>query len=538
MDFFKTWIVPPLVGAIIGYFTNWLAIKMLFRPLKPIYIGKMKLPFTPGILPRERLRLTDSVGETVSRELLTAEVFRSRLVEPALKTKIEQTIYIVIDEFLGHDASIILKTLTGGTASLSPSPGAAARPYFSSTEAGGLMANSLDAVLRSTEFRAALAEAAGRAAVAAGAIPIGRILPAERLREMAEGFAEDWSGSDKQAMIGAFVDRLIDPAQNSGPLFSPRALSPLLELGTRSLYSNLLPVLERILESESMRAELTTLAMEMVRRAIGRLGPIQRLIVTAANYEKTLSDTMPDTIGDVSASLMRLLRNPQAADRIVDSVLSYASTKRIPHPSSPVAGVFPAAELKRALGQFFLELKVEKADFAENVERRYLSIAEKPLAELLPGLSETVAGSIAGSLSGADKAGAADKNGGSDENDSRQNPKITLLSNALGDFVLTYANRIEGKTIGEVLALGKDEKLKIAGLVADAVTLGLSSQAERLVEALDIQSMVVDKINGLDMADVERIILHVVNDELAWITILGGILGALIGVVQSLISLL
>ncbi len=47
--------------------------------------------------------------------------------------------------------------------------------------------------------------------------------------------------------------------------------------------------------------------------------------------------------------------------------------------------------------------------------------------------------------------------------------------------------------------------------------------------------MVVEKINGLDMADVERIILHVVNDELAWITILGGILGALIGVVQSLL---
>jgi len=109
---------------------------------------------------------------------------------------------------------------------------------------------------------------------------------------------------------------------------------------------------------------------------------------------------------------------------------------------------------------------------------------------------------------------------------------------ALGDFVLSYAKRLEGKTIGEVLALGDKEKKKIAGLIASGVASALSSQAERLVEALDIQSMVVEKINGLDMADVERIILHVVNDELAWITILGGILGALIGVVQSLLSLL
>jgi len=242
MEFFKTWIIPPLVGAIIGYFTNWLAIKMLFRPLKPIYLGKMKLPFTPGILPRERLRLTDSVGETVSRELLTAEVFRSRLAEPALKTKIEQSLYIVIDEFLGNDASAMLKGLAEGAAGQDTDTGAA-----------GLVASSLAAVLRSGEFRAALAEAAGRAASAAGSIPLGDFLPAARLRDMAERFAEDWGEDSKQAMVGAFVDRLIDSSPDSGPLVSARALSPLLEVGTRSLYSSLLPVMEKILESEPMR---------------------------------------------------------------------------------------------------------------------------------------------------------------------------------------------------------------------------------------------------------------------------------------------
>ncbi|HCO48040.1 MAG TPA: hypothetical protein DIT55_00785, partial [Spirochaetaceae bacterium] len=82
MDFFKTWIMPPLVGAVIGYFTNWLAIKMLFRPLRPVHVGRFKLPFTPGILPRERLRLSESVGDTVSRELLSPEVFKARLDEP------------------------------------------------------------------------------------------------------------------------------------------------------------------------------------------------------------------------------------------------------------------------------------------------------------------------------------------------------------------------------------------------------------------------------------------------------------------------
>ena len=39
----------PLIGAVIGYFTNYLAVKMLFRPLHPVKIGNWTLPFTPAL---------------------------------------------------------------------------------------------------------------------------------------------------------------------------------------------------------------------------------------------------------------------------------------------------------------------------------------------------------------------------------------------------------------------------------------------------------------------------------------------------------
>jgi len=111
MDFFKTWILPTVIGAIIGYFTNWLAIKMLFRPLKPVYVGRLKLPFTPGILPRERERLARSVGDTVSRELLTPEVFKARLGEPALRDKVELSVRGMVDQLLAGDASALISGL-------------------------------------------------------------------------------------------------------------------------------------------------------------------------------------------------------------------------------------------------------------------------------------------------------------------------------------------------------------------------------------------------------------------------------------------
>ena len=86
------WILPPVAGAIIGYVTNALAIKMLFRPLNEIRFLGFRLPFTPGILPRERRKLADSIGGMVERELLTPVVLRERLGAIDIRGKIESTL--------------------------------------------------------------------------------------------------------------------------------------------------------------------------------------------------------------------------------------------------------------------------------------------------------------------------------------------------------------------------------------------------------------------------------------------------------------
>lgn len=61
----------PLVGALIGWLTNALAVKMLFHPYKPWHIGKIRLPLTPGIIPRRRHELAKAIGRAVEEKLLT-----------------------------------------------------------------------------------------------------------------------------------------------------------------------------------------------------------------------------------------------------------------------------------------------------------------------------------------------------------------------------------------------------------------------------------------------------------------------------------
>ncbi|QUS62346.1 DUF445 domain-containing protein [Synechocystis sp. PCC 7339] len=65
--------LPPIAGGIIGYFTNDLAIKMLFRPYKPFFLGPYRLPFTPGLIPRNQERLAKRVSDTIMGSLLTPE---------------------------------------------------------------------------------------------------------------------------------------------------------------------------------------------------------------------------------------------------------------------------------------------------------------------------------------------------------------------------------------------------------------------------------------------------------------------------------
>ena len=66
-------ITPPLIGGIIGYLTNDLAIKMLFRPYKAMYLGRFRLPFTPGIVPRRLEDLAVLLGREVEARFFNAD---------------------------------------------------------------------------------------------------------------------------------------------------------------------------------------------------------------------------------------------------------------------------------------------------------------------------------------------------------------------------------------------------------------------------------------------------------------------------------
>ena len=103
-------IVQPLIGAGIGYITNWIAIKMLFRPLNPIKIGNVKLPFTPGIIPKNKDRIAKSIADTVTNNLLTENDLKETLLTEEFKEKINLKFQEIIKQHENETLNNIIKT--------------------------------------------------------------------------------------------------------------------------------------------------------------------------------------------------------------------------------------------------------------------------------------------------------------------------------------------------------------------------------------------------------------------------------------------
>lgn len=82
----------PVVGAVIGYITNDIAIRMLFRPRQPKYIFGWHVPFTPGIIPKEKNRIAGAIGDSISENLMNREILERTLLSDDMIAKIRQAV--------------------------------------------------------------------------------------------------------------------------------------------------------------------------------------------------------------------------------------------------------------------------------------------------------------------------------------------------------------------------------------------------------------------------------------------------------------
>lgn len=102
------YIIPPLIGALIGYCTNYIAVKMLFRPRREIRVLGHSLPFTPGAIPKNKPRLAKAVGKVVEETFFTEENIEGQFLSEESENMVEEALVRAMDQPVAELGSSIL----------------------------------------------------------------------------------------------------------------------------------------------------------------------------------------------------------------------------------------------------------------------------------------------------------------------------------------------------------------------------------------------------------------------------------------------
>jgi uncharacterized membrane protein YheB (UPF0754 family) len=275
MNTFLPWIIPPLAGALIGYITNAVAVKMLFRPLGEIRIFGIRLPFTPGVLPRQRHRLADNIGVMVERELLTEDILRARIRREDVRSGFAQSIAVYTAGFL----NIPLETHSRLILSL-------IRNCINSSIPDALIAT----VPEIMKFPPAMP---GRGLMGSS---IGEILGAERsaaLKQRLDAFLTGEFHRNAEG-ISAFTAQLLE-----------------------EIYPGLIGSFIQYLERPSIRKELEIHGHIFFNNAILKLNVLQRFFLSTGQYDKTLHDRMGEIITDLIRHLREILETADIRRRLI-----------------------------------------------------------------------------------------------------------------------------------------------------------------------------------------------------------------------------
>ena len=109
-------IVMAIIGGCIGYITNKLAIKLIFRPINPIKIPILNIEIL-GLIPKRKSEIAKNIGEIIHKEFISVDEILENIIDENDKarivTYIKGKVRIIIEERAILIPSLIRQMLQG-----------------------------------------------------------------------------------------------------------------------------------------------------------------------------------------------------------------------------------------------------------------------------------------------------------------------------------------------------------------------------------------------------------------------------------------
>jgi len=515
LSLFFTWFLPPIVGAVIGWVTNDIAIRMLFRPLKAIRIFGLRLPFTPGVIPRQRAQLAESIGHMVSTELITAQTLRVRLESPGFRLSLEENIRSLIHGLLNRPLG---ELAGGGRETLA----ASLRKFLAET---------LFRFFSSRSFILAVRQAAGSAVRSLGEKQLEdlarsldiRSLVADRLLPLLErpetrkkilAGMQSWlqEQSERKATIGDFLPE--------------EALLAVSQLASAGLPELLGRVFERLREQD-LHLELERRGKFLLSDILDKLNLFQRFILTAGQFDRTLEQKMPEIVDETLEVFQAAAEDEDNQGKILETIQKALLAWRKTSVAQACASLSARTPLPELLEKG-LKLLTDGG-----ARRKLVSALERLLARQgKRKLSEFLASSL-----GLQEQEIVDFASFHLLDYLSKRQTAQALAAEVASFSLGFLEEHRETNLAQFFHLDESQELRAARFITPRLLGILDQRLPSLIQSLDVRELVVKKIDGLDVAEVERLLLMVIAKHLKWIDFFGALLGALIGLSQSLLRL-
>lgn len=495
----RLWAVPPLMGAAIGYATNFVAIRMLFRPLTRKRVLGIPLPLTPGVIPRQRGQLARSIASVVSRELLTPDAIRAHLQRPEFTARLRVQLASLSSDLLAMPVRKLAGAVQG------------ARPQIEQA-----LAALLYRLFGSHGFIYALRGLVERAVESAG----GRTLD-----EMADDLMLSAFVSGRlvprltEPEVGRRIGRAVAGAAERPQTTVGDLLSPAVAERVAAMLPEIVPSLMRELigwlRRPAMRGELETRGRLLLRDILDRLNLMQKLFIGAAQYDRTLAARMPEIVDDALRQLEYTADDPEVVAHMQEALREWLASAR----ERPLADVLPD-EAEQRIGELWGAAAGPIAALIDAMIQRFLEDhGQTPIAE--------IAARFLG-MSASDTVDEISQRLLRYLSDERTARSVAARIAAAVERLVDSGD----VTFAELLAIDDGVKASLDDAVAARAERLLVEQVPAMVAALDVERLVIDRIDRLEVRDVERILLTVIARHLKWINLFGALIGSLIGLSQ------
>lgn len=497
-------------GALAGGLTNTIAIWMLFHPYEPPGIGRWRVTWLQGAVPKNQARLAAAIGRTVGNRLLTPDDLTRIFADGEFRRAFDERLASFLDEVLHRERPSLRELLPDRFV---PQAEALASDFVQH----GLAR--LDEYLASERFEDAVHRRAGEIVAAVADEPVASILTPEREAAVEEA-VEAWLASavESDDFRQALDDYLLRASEQ---LLRPdRTFQQVLPLGLvgsleHAIQGYLPLAIERLgalLEDEATRERFESTLRDLFRRFVGDLKFHQRVVARMVVNEDTLDRILDTLEAEGAQRLSEILREPAVQDAMARGV-NDAIVEFLRRPVRSVLGEPDSASIVEArdtLAEWIVNMArdTQTRDFLVDKLRSGL---EKAGGRTWGDVFERVPPErISGWLVAAGRSEGA----------------LRLY----GEVAERGADALLSRPIGRPARwLPDDAPQRLEEGLGPVLWDWLQTQVPDVVERLDVARRVEDKVLQFPTPRMEELVRRVTERELRLIVRLGYVLGAVIG---------